>query len=61
VTKRIVDLDDELPAAAQRELNTTGVYDRVPPALQHFVGCCFGLNLVRRGGWRWLCLSGGRF
>ena len=32
--KRLIDLDDELLAAAQRELSTTGVSDTVRTALQ---------------------------
>ena len=32
--KRLIDLDDDLLAAAQRELNTTGVSDTVRTALQ---------------------------
>lgn len=34
MTKRLIDLDDDLLAAAQRELNTTGVSDTVRAALQ---------------------------
>jgi Arc/MetJ family transcription regulator len=34
VTKRLIDLDDELLASAQRELNTTGVSDTVRAALR---------------------------
>jgi Arc/MetJ family transcription regulator len=34
MTKRLIDLDDELLANAQRELNTTGVSDTVRAALQ---------------------------
>jgi Arc/MetJ family transcription regulator len=34
MTKRLIDLDDELLADAQRELNTTGVSDTVRAALQ---------------------------
>ena len=34
MTKRLIDLDDDLLAAAQRELNTTGVSDTVRSALQ---------------------------
>ena len=34
MTKRLIDLDDELLASAQRELNTTGVSDTVRVALQ---------------------------
>lgn len=32
--KRLIDLDDELLADAQRELNTTGISDTVRAALQ---------------------------
>jgi Arc/MetJ family transcription regulator len=32
--KRLIDLDDDLLAAAQRELSTTGVSDTVRTALQ---------------------------
>jgi Arc/MetJ family transcription regulator len=35
MTKRLIDLDDDLLAAAQRELGTTGVSDTVRRALQH--------------------------
>jgi Arc/MetJ family transcription regulator len=34
VTKRLIDLDDELLARAQRELGTTGVSDTVRTALR---------------------------
>ncbi len=34
MTKRLIDLDDELLADAQRELNTAGVSDTVRTALQ---------------------------
>lgn len=34
MTKRLIDLDDDLLAAAQRELKTTGVSDTVRMALQ---------------------------
>jgi Arc/MetJ family transcription regulator len=34
VTKRLIDLDDELLARAQRELNTSGVSDTVRAALR---------------------------
>jgi Arc/MetJ family transcription regulator len=34
MTKRLIDLDDELLALAQRELNTTGVSDTVRAALR---------------------------
>ncbi len=34
MTKRLVELDDDLLAAAQRELNTTGVSDTIRLALQ---------------------------
>ena len=35
VTKRLIELDDELLAAAQRELHTSGVSDTVRAALHH--------------------------
>lgn len=35
MTKRLIDLDDDLLAAAQRELSTTGVSDTVRAALQY--------------------------
>lgn len=35
VTKRLINLDDELLAAAQRELHTSGVSDTVRAALRH--------------------------
>ena len=34
MTKRLIDLDDELLAQAQRELNTSGISDTVRAALQ---------------------------
>lgn len=34
MTKRLIELDDELLAAAQKELNTSGVSDTVRLALQ---------------------------
>ncbi|EUA09187.1 hypothetical protein I545_6086 [Mycobacterium kansasii 662] len=34
MTKRLIDLDDDLLAAAQRELKTSGVSDTVRMALQ---------------------------
>jgi Arc/MetJ family transcription regulator len=34
VTKRLIDLDDELLAEAQRELHTTGISDTVRQALR---------------------------
>jgi Arc/MetJ family transcription regulator len=34
MTKRLIDLDDELLARAQRELNTNGISDTVRAALQ---------------------------
>jgi Arc/MetJ family transcription regulator len=34
MTKRLIELDDDLLGAAQRELNTTGVSDTVRIALQ---------------------------
>ena len=38
VTKRLIDLDDELLARAQRELNTSGVSDTVRAALRQAAG-----------------------
>jgi Arc/MetJ family transcription regulator len=35
VTKRLIDLDDELLSAAQRALHTSGVSDTVRAALRH--------------------------
>lgn len=35
MTKRLIELDDELLASAQRELQTTGVSDTVRAALRH--------------------------
>lgn len=35
MTKRLIDLDDDLLAAAQRELHTTGVTDTVRRALEN--------------------------
>jgi Arc/MetJ family transcription regulator len=35
MTKRLIDLDDDLLAAAQKELKTSGVSDTVRIALQH--------------------------
>lgn len=35
MTKRLIELDDELLSAAQRELQTTGVSDTVRAALRH--------------------------
>lgn len=35
VTKRLIELDDELLTAAQRELHTSGVSDTVRAALRH--------------------------
>lgn len=34
MTKRLIELDDELLEAAQRELNTTGIADTVRSALK---------------------------
>jgi Arc/MetJ family transcription regulator len=34
MTKRLIELDDELLAAAQRELNTVGIADTVRSALR---------------------------
>jgi Arc/MetJ family transcription regulator len=35
MTKRLIELDDELLAEAQRELHTSGVSDTVRAALRH--------------------------
>lgn len=35
MTKRLIELDDELLSAAQRELHTSGVSDTVRAALRH--------------------------
>lgn len=35
MTKRLIELDDDLLAEAQRELKTTGVSDTVRAALRH--------------------------
>lgn len=35
MTKRLIELDDELLSAAQRELHTNGVSDTVRAALRH--------------------------
>jgi Arc/MetJ family transcription regulator len=35
VTKRLIDLDDELLTAAQEQLHTSGVSDTVRAALRH--------------------------
>jgi len=35
MTEHLIDIDDDLLAAAQRELNTTGVSDTVRRALEH--------------------------
>lgn len=35
MTKRLIELDDELLAQAQQELHTTGVSDTVRAALRH--------------------------
>jgi Arc/MetJ family transcription regulator len=35
MTKRLIELDDELLEAAQRELHTSGVSDTVRSALRH--------------------------
>ena len=53
VTKRLIDLDDELLAAAQRELNTTGVSDTVRAALQQAASAAARarqLTWLREGG-----------
>jgi len=53
VTKRLIDLDDELLASAQRELNTTGVSDTVRAALQQAASAAARarqLTWLREGG-----------
>src|SRR5215203_1848385 len=53
VTKRLIDLDDELLAAAQRELNTTVVSDTVRAALQQAASAAARarqLTWLREGG-----------
>jgi Arc/MetJ family transcription regulator len=53
VTKRLIDLDDELLARAQRELNTTGVSDTVRAALRQAASAAARARQVtwlRQGG-----------
>ena len=53
MTKRLIDLDDELLASAQRELNTTGVSDTVRAALQQAASAAARarqLTWLREGG-----------
>ncbi|NLA37554.1 MAG: DUF2191 domain-containing protein [Actinobacteria bacterium] len=52
MTKRLIDLSDDLLAAAQRELKTTGVSDTVRAALQHAVATSARARQVEwlRGG-----------
>jgi Arc/MetJ family transcription regulator len=47
VTKRLIDLDDELLAEAQRELNTSGISDTVRAALQHAASAAARARQVR--------------
>src|SRR5918995_1726182 len=46
VTKRLIDLDDELLARAQRALSTTGVSDTVRAALQQAASAAARMRLV---------------
>jgi Arc/MetJ family transcription regulator len=53
MTKRLIDLDDELLALAQRELNTTGVSDTVRAALRQAASAAARarqLTWLREGG-----------
>jgi Arc/MetJ family transcription regulator len=47
MTKRLIDLDDELLAEAQRELNTTGISDTVRAALQQAASAAARARQVR--------------
>jgi Arc/MetJ family transcription regulator len=47
VTKRLIDLDDELLAEAQRELNTSGISDTVRAALQQAASAAARARQVR--------------
>jgi len=48
VTKRLIDLDDELLAQAQRALNTSGISDTVRAALQQAASAA---ARARQVGW----------
>lgn len=53
VTKRLIDLDDDLLADAQRELGTTGVSDTVRAALKlaaHAAARARQVDWLRNGG-----------
>jgi Arc/MetJ family transcription regulator len=53
VTKRLIDLDDELLASAQRQLNITGVSDMARAALQQAASAAARarqLTWLREGG-----------
>jgi Arc/MetJ family transcription regulator len=53
MTKRLIDLDDELLASAQRALNTTGVSDTVRAALHQAASAAARarqLTWLREGG-----------
>jgi len=63
VTKRLIDLDDELLARAQRELGTTGVSDTVRAALRHAASAAARARQVawlREGGQETLADPGQR-
>jgi len=53
VTKRLIDLDDDLLAAAQAELKTSGVSDTVRCALQQAAA-----RSARARQIQWLCEGG---
>lgn len=48
MTKRLIDLDDDLVIAAQKELRTTGVSDTVRVALQYVAA---GAARTRQVAW----------
>ncbi len=53
MTKRLIELDDDLLADAQRELNTTGVSDTVRTALKqaaHAAARARQVDWLREGG-----------
>lgn len=53
MTKRLIDLDDELLAEAQRELNTSGISDTVRAALRQVASAAARARQVtwlREGG-----------
>jgi Arc/MetJ family transcription regulator len=63
VTKRLIDLDDELLASAQRELNTSGVSDTVRAALRQAASAAARARQVawlREGGLETLADPGQR-